>query len=175
MYTPFFKTQLKDKTTENLLLRAFQKHDLQAYHKVLNHPDVFRWLGKTDGFSLVEVKQWIDGMQFWQNKHGYAPWAVIHRETGQLVGHCGLKFAEQFSETELMYAIHPDFSGQGYITEAANETIKTARAEYGIEKIIAFTLPHNVASRRVMEKLNMKYAGEISHANLPHVLYEKEV
>ena len=33
------------------------------------------------------------------------------------------------------------------------------------------TLPHNVRSRAVMERLGMTYAGEVVHADLPHVLY----
>jgi [ribosomal protein S5]-alanine N-acetyltransferase len=36
---------------------------------------------------------------------------------------------------------------------------------------VAFTLPDNVASRRVMEKVGFRYEREVEHVDLPHVLY----
>jgi RimJ/RimL family protein N-acetyltransferase len=36
---------------------------------------------------------------------------------------------------------------------------------------VSFTLPHNAASRRVMEKAGLTYERDITHAGLPHVLY----
>jgi RimJ/RimL family protein N-acetyltransferase len=40
-----------------------------------------------------------------------------------------------------------------------------------LERIVAFTLPHNKASRTVMEHCVFTYNRDITHANLPHVLY----
>ena len=40
-----------------------------------------------------------------------------------------------------------------------------------MKSVVAFTLPDNTASRRVMEKLGMTYERDIVHADLPHVLY----
>ena len=40
-----------------------------------------------------------------------------------------------------------------------------------LDRIVAFTLPHNKASRGVMENCGFTYNRDIIHANLPHVLY----
>ncbi len=40
-----------------------------------------------------------------------------------------------------------------------------------LSEVVSYTLPHNAASRRVMEKLGFSYEREIVHADLPHVLY----
>ena len=41
----------------------------------------------------------------------------------------------------------------------------------GLEEIIAFTLPDNVGSRRVMEKSGFTYERDIVHAGVPHLLF----
>ena len=45
--------------------------------------------------------------------------------------------------------------------------------DLGLGEIVAFTLPTNIASRRVMEKSGFAYEREIVHAGLPHVLYRQ--
>lgn len=160
--------------TPNLRLRHFTLNDTANYHNILNNPHVSKWLGRENGFTLAEAELWIKGMGFWKKKHGYAPWAVILKSNNQLIGHCGLKFAETFHETELMYAIHPNYSSKGYITEASNHAINYGFNTLQLNKIISFTLPNNKASRRVMEKIGMVFMKEVIHANMSHVLYKKE-
>jgi hypothetical protein len=43
----------------------------------------------------------------------------------------------------------------------------------GLGSVVAYTLPHNIASRRVMEKLGLGYEREVVYADLPHVLYRR--
>jgi len=44
-------------------------------------------------------------------------------------------------------------------------------ARSSLTEVVSFTLPHNTASRRVMEKLGFDFEREFYHASLPHVLY----
>ena len=41
----------------------------------------------------------------------------------------------------------------------------------GLQRIVSFTLPFNLRSRRVMEKAGLRYERDIVHAGMPHVLY----
>ncbi len=172
MYKALFKLRIKERHTSRLVLRGFEASDLDVYSKILGHKDVAGWLGRPEGISKADAKHWIDGMLFWWERHGYGPWAVVEKESGRLVGHCGLKFAEELGATELMYAIHPDFHGRGYATEASRAALDYGKSELEINKIIAYTLPNNWPSRKVMEKIGMHYVKNIVHAKLDHVLYE---
>lgn len=163
--------KIKSQQTKRLLLRGFKASDLQAYFEVLGDKAVARWLGKNSGFSLQETKQWLNGMLFWWEKHGYGPWAVVEKESNKIIGHCGLKFAEKFGEVELMYAIGKAYQNKGYASEASQFALHFAFKELEISKVIAYTLPHNKASRGVMEKIGMHYLKDVEHANLQHVLY----
>ena len=50
-------------------------------------------------------------------------------------------------------------------------SVEVAFNDLGLREIVAFTLPDNLASRRVMEKAGFVYDREVTHVGLPHVLY----
>jgi RimJ/RimL family protein N-acetyltransferase len=58
-------------------------------------------------------------------------------------------------------------------TELGAAAIADAR-DRGIGTLVSITLPHNAASRRVMEKLGFAYDHDIVYAGLPHVLYRRD-
>jgi ribosomal-protein-alanine N-acetyltransferase len=60
---------------------------------------------------------------------------------------------------------------EGFATELARASLQVGFTDLGLAEVIAFTLPDNLASRRVMEKAGFVYDREIIHAGLPHVLY----
>jgi ribosomal-protein-alanine N-acetyltransferase len=104
--------------------------------------------------------------------HDFGPWHAFERSTDQLVGRIGARVSlvEGVMEVELAWAVHADHWGQGYAAELAAAARDLAFSR-GLRSIVAFTLPDNSASRRVMEKLGMTYERDIIHADLPHVLY----
>jgi RimJ/RimL family protein N-acetyltransferase len=67
----------------------------------------------------------------------------------------------------------PERWGEGLATELAQASIQSAFGPLGMRSIIAFTLPHNRASRRVMVKTGFEYERDIVHVGLPHVLYRR--
>jgi RimJ/RimL family protein N-acetyltransferase len=79
---------------------------------------------------------------------------------------------------EIGWRIGPRFRRQGYAEEAARAAVGFGFATLGLEKIVAFTVPSNAASWKLMEKLGMSPAGEFDHPRLPeshhyrrHLLY----
>ncbi len=58
-------------------------------------------------------------------------------------------------------------------TELAHASVDAAFGELALDRLVAFTLPHNIASRRVMEKSGLGYECDIVHAQMPHVLYAR--
>ncbi len=118
----------------------------------------------------------IDGLaakvDHW-DRHGFGMWMVRDRETGEMVGRGGLQYTYTagLNDVEAGWAIAPERWGQGLATELAHACVETAFGPLGLLELVAFTLPDNIASRRVMEKAGFSYARDILHAGLPHVLY----
>jgi ribosomal-protein-alanine N-acetyltransferase len=76
---------------------------------------------------------------------------------------------------ELHYALIPEFWGQGLVTEMAAAIVGIGFEQLGLKEIVSFTLPSNRASQRVMEKVGFQYERDIIHADLPHVLFRRDV
>jgi RimJ/RimL family protein N-acetyltransferase len=115
-----------------------------------------------------------DKLRHW-NSFGFGQWFLRDRETGQMVGRGGPQWtsASGIDEVEIGWVIVPERWGQGLATELARASLEVAFGPLGLEEVIAYTLPDNVASRRVMEKTGFAYEREIAVEGLRHVLYRR--
>jgi RimJ/RimL family protein N-acetyltransferase len=136
----------------------------------MNNPRVAETLGgpqrreQWESYLRKDIAHW--------EVHDFGAWHAFERSTDQLVGRIGshITLVEGVVEVELAWAVHPDHWGQGYAPELAGPARDLVFSR-GVKSVVAFTLPDNTASRRVMEKLGMTYERDIVHADLPHVLY----
>ena len=104
---------------------------------------------------------------------GFGCSAWLDRETGEFVGRGGLwRFeVDGRDEVEAGWAVVPERWGQGL----AAEHLRHAPDTHGLSGIVSFTLPWNAASRRVMEKLGLRYERDIVRKGFPQVLYRQPV
>ncbi len=123
--------------------------------------------------------------QHW-DEHGFGWWAVELPGLAPFIGWVGLsrpRFEAHFTPcVEIGWRLAAAFWNQGYATEGAREALRFGweLASPRLEEIVAFTVPANGRSRRVMEKLGMRHdpKDDFDHPNLlpgdplrPHVLY----
>jgi RimJ/RimL family protein N-acetyltransferase len=119
-----------------------------------------------------------------RDRHGFGPWAVELRETGETIGFVGMlvpSFHTHFTPcVEMGWRLSSAHWGKGLATEAARAVVDEAFDHHDFLELVAFTVPENLASRRVMEKLGMVRNPEddFFHPALPrthplarHVLY----
>ena len=162
--------------TNRLVLRRWNADDAPALHALITDLRVAEWLGSAD-LTLADVPPWIETNELSFDERGYGRFAVVDRETGELVGRVGMAYAEQWHGTpekeEIGWVIHPDRWGEGLATEAAAAVIADTFRRVGLERIVSFTMPTNIASRRVMEKLGFAFERDIVHRGLPHLLYRR--
>lgn len=163
-----------ERQTERLLARKPTPEDRATYHAHFTRPQVESWLRPSplppfdtnaiDELILGDCTHWTD--------HGFGPWVLVDRESGEFAGRGGLAWTtvEGIAEVELPWSIEPRLHGRGLATEAALAATEWAR-ELGFEQVIALTLPHNVASQRVAQKAGFEQDGECLHAGLPHLLF----
>jgi ribosomal-protein-alanine N-acetyltransferase len=98
------------------------------------------------------------------------------RDDGRFVGRGGLRHLTLggVPEVEINYALTADCWGRGLATEMATAFLDVAFRRLALSDVVAFTLPTNHGSRRVMEKLGFSYEREIIYTGLPHVLYRRQ-
>jgi RimJ/RimL family protein N-acetyltransferase len=116
--------------------------------------------------------------------HGYGLWAVEIKDATPFAGFVGLsipRFEASFTPcVEIGWRLAEEFWGHGYATEGAQAALAFGFNELKLDEILSFTVPANVRSRRVMEKIGMWHDadGDFEHPLLPeghplrrHVLY----
>ena len=84
---------------------------------------------------------------------------VCDRADGQVIGQSGLRFVDEVGETEILYAYSRSSWGRGLATEAGRATLDFGFEQTPLQRIVAYAVPDNTASTRVMEKLGMTDEG----------------
>jgi RimJ/RimL family protein N-acetyltransferase len=120
---------------------------------------------RTRAYLAANIEHW--------REHGFGLWIFRDPATRAFVGRGGLRHIvlEGQSEVEVAYALARDAWGKGYATEIARASLDVGFRLLGLQDIVAFALPENQASRRVMEKVGFAYERDIIHDHLKHVLY----
>lgn len=156
--------------TARLRMRPLRHGDLDSLAEIYLHPLVARWIGPHTRRDVAgEITQHIET----QASLGWSFWAVEDRDSGRLIGDCGLQPLEHRGpEVELGYDFHPSAWGRGFATEAAREVIRQAFGPLGLEHIVAVVKPEHLASQRVLEKAGLHCAGTRDAYGERMLLYE---
>jgi len=173
--------------TKRLLAQRVNERHLDQLVRFDADPEVRQWLGGVG--TDEETREWLaERVEPHWEQYGYGVYALFEKEAEcdasggrELVGRAGLEraaadVAEAIGEpkaVELLYAIAPAYWGRGYATEIARTLTGLALGPLDLESVVAYTLPENAASRRVMEKVGFEYERDLVHEGLPHVLYRR--
>ena len=86
--------------------------------------------------------------------------AIIDKDTLEFIGWCGLDHLDQTRKNPvLFYLLKASYWGKGLATEAARAILGYAFGELDLARIDSGAAFENIASKRVMEKIGMRYLG----------------
>jgi RimJ/RimL family protein N-acetyltransferase len=155
--------------TERLRLRALTLDDLEAWHAI-SHDAERAWFGQAQS-TLDDSRSNLERRMAQQERDGFSLWAVELKASREVIGVAGLVHLQDGPEIEVGYRLLEPHWGNGYATEAARASIAFGLDELGLERIVAVTLPDNLASRRVLEKCGLTSVGEMFVYGHQHVRY----
>jgi ribosomal-protein-alanine N-acetyltransferase len=162
--------------TERMVCERIQLEQAPEHLRLLLDPRVSATLWPRR--ELPSEADVLDGLlakvEHWE-RHGFGMWLLRDRQTGEMIGRGGLQYTYTagLNDVEAGWAVVPERWGQGFATELAQASVEVAFEQLDLLEIIAFALPTNIASRRVMEKAGFEFERDIVHAGLPHVLYRR--
>ena len=123
--------------------------------------------------TLAQADEFILAANKHQEKYGYTLWAVELKDTGELIGFTGLNNIDWDSHftpaIEIGWRLGSQYWGnKGYATESAKAALEYGFKQCHLKEIVSFTVPANIRSIRVMEKIGLKrdVNGDFTHPKL---------
>lgn len=161
--------------TKRLYLRELQPSDREALSKILqDEQTMYAYEG---AFSDAEVQAWLDKQLKSYQRNGFGLWSAVLKETGEMIGQCGLTWQELAGEQvlEIGYLFQRAFWHKGYASEAAMACKKYAFEMLQADEVFSIIRDTNGPSQRVAERNGMTRCGEfIKHyrgIDMSHYVY----
>jgi [ribosomal protein S5]-alanine N-acetyltransferase len=146
--------------TERLITRHLTEADIPAWTEFFKEPDAIEFFPMYHNKPYEEsAHEWINRQMARYARQEYGMQALIDKQSGRLVGQCGLiaKDIDGIPELEVGYGILKPYWGLGYAAEAARLFIDFAFGQPGVGSIISTISPGNRKSIRVAEKNGLTF------------------
>jgi len=141
--------------TERLIARRIDARDVDAMARVYGDAEAMRWVDGGEPLPREGCVEWVAVTERNYAVRGYGMSAVVLRETGAIIGFCGIVHPGGQPEPEIKYAFLREHWGRGFATETVKGMLAWGLAAQGLARVIATTAPENKASHRVLEKAGM--------------------
>jgi RimJ/RimL family protein N-acetyltransferase len=149
-------------TTNRLRLRHARLTDAAAMLLLVNEPEFLQNIGDKQVRNLTQAEQYLqNGAIASYQQHGFGLYLVERLSDNATLGLCGLVQRDYLPQPDVGYALFKEYSGQGYVSEAALAVVAYARNSLNLQKLCAIVSPDNLASKRILAKVGMQAAGQI--------------
>lgn len=158
-----------------LFLRKMSQSDFNALCKILQDEEVM--YAYEGAFSDKEVQEWLDRQIMRYKTDGFGLYAVILKESGEMIGQCGLTF-QDFNGNQVLevgYLFQKTFWHRGYATEAARACKEYAFTVLDADEVYSIIRDTNIPSQKVAERNGMVRVGVFTKhyrgVDMPHYAY----
>lgn len=161
--------------TQRLVLREMTQGDFSALCKILQDREVM--YAYEGAFSSDEVQVWLDRQLERYKQHGFGLWAVILKETGIMIGQCGLTMQDYNSSKimEVGYLFQKEYWHSGYASEAAIACKEYAFNKLNAKEVYSIIRDTNIPSQNVAIRNGMscvdKFIKHYRDIDMPHFLF----
>ncbi len=161
--------------TKRLYLREMTPEDYGALSRILQ--DEATMYAYNGAFNDSETKEWLDKQLARYREDGFGLWAVILKETDEMIGQCGLTIQlwKERKIPEIGYLLQRDCWHKGYATEAASAVKEYAFGRLHMTEVFSVIRDINTASRNVAIRNGMvaidTWTKHYRGVDMPHILY----
>lgn len=148
--------------TERLVIREMCEEDLHALYTIYDDEDVIKYTENLYENPEKELQYIKDYRKYIYEFYGYGTWVLIHKGSGELIGRAGLNHRPEFDEPELGFVIAKKYWRQGYAFEACKKILELAKKVYEMDQLQALVKKENLASIKLLEKLQFCYEEDIT-------------
>ncbi len=161
--------------TERLFLRKLTADDLPALRRILQDKEVM--YAYEHAFTEEEVREWLARQFERYEEYGFGLWAVCRKETGQMIGQCGITMQDWEGKLvpEVGYLFEKAYWHRGFATEAAIACKEYAFHKLGFSQVYSIIRDNNLPSQAVAKRNGMKPVGQFTKhyygIDMPHIVF----
>ncbi len=146
--------------TERLILRKMCVTDARDMYEYSRNPAVTEYLTWWPHADEAYTRNYLSYLSTRYRVGDFYDWAITLKESGKMIGTCGFtRFDFTNDVAEVGYVLNPEYWGKGIAAEALFEVIKFGFSSLDIHRVEGKYIAGNEKSRRVMEKVGMKFEG----------------
>lgn len=169
---------MKTYETERLILKPTSTEDAEFIFKIMNTPKYHQYIGDRNIRGIEDAENYIKEKMIPQyEKLGYGNFTVALKADNAKIGFCGIYSRPGLEVPDIGFAFFEEFEGKGFAYEAASHLKELAETEFGLKKLSGITLEANWSSRKLLEKLGLKFQKKFFMEGDPEELmyYEGEL
>ncbi len=157
--------------SDRLTLIPTSVSDAAFQLEVMNQPKWIVNIGDRNVRTIAEAEDYIQTKMISQYRRlGFGNYTIWRKADNKRVGFIGIYDREGFMGFDLGFALHPLYEKQGYALEAGQCLLKAARTIFRLDKLSAITIPSNVESQRLLDKLGFSFIRNTTVAEDPELL-----
>lgn len=161
--------------TQRLILREMTQTDFPNLCKMLRDDEVM--YAYEGAYSIDEAQGWLDRQLQRYKEYGFGLWAVVLKETGTMIGQCGLSM-QDFNSSKVLevgYLFQKDYWHHGYASEAAIACKEYAFDKLNATEVYSIIRDTNIPSQNVAKRNGMtctdKFIKHYRGVDVPHFLF----
>lgn len=161
--------------TKRLILREMTQADFPSLCKILQNDDVM--YAYEGAFNDSEVQSWLDKQLGNYKEYGFGLWAVVLKETGNMIGQCGLTMQNYNGGKvlEIGYLFQKEYWNHGYASEAAIACKEYAFDKLDAQEVYSIIRDTNIPSQNVAKRNGMtcidKFVKHYRDVDMPHLIF----
>jgi [ribosomal protein S5]-alanine N-acetyltransferase len=153
--------------TSRLVLMPILECEVNTLHSIVTDPYVRKYLCDDKIFSWQQTEEMLKENQKRFSEEKFGLWFIKTKNEREIIGFVGLWYFLAEDQPQLVYALLPKATKQGYGTEATNKILEYSFNELGYNYLIAICNRPNLESQKVATRLGMKQVEErIINGNL---------
>ena len=143
--------------TDRLILREMNEDDFEALEKVISDPINMQYYDKP--YDKEGVARWIAWCMSSYEKYGFGLWAVIYKETNEMIGDCGvsMQYIDNEWKPEIGYHLRQDYHRQGIGKEMTQAVRDYFFSHFSYDEVYSYMDKDNLPSYKTAEANGMTF------------------
>lgn len=149
---------MKKFETERLIIKPTNTEDAEFIFEIMNTPKYHKYIGDRNIKSIEDAENYIKNRMLLQyEKVGFGNFTIILKSDDSKIGFCGIYLRDGLDIPDIGFAFFEEYEGKGYAYEASSLLKQLAKDEFGLKKLSGITVEYNHSSRKLLEKLGLKF------------------